>query len=193
MGWIQVALAQEDRLMLDLVEPLREASRSGDATRTLQLVAEGADVNFVRTYAEKYPIICSIISCPDEGNEPPVLILAVSFGHINVVKVLLDVGADPNRGYPLHLAAARGHAEIARMLIDRGAEVNMIRPGSSFAPDGHTPLHLAILYERADVVDVLLNEGADLDIPNDEGDTPIDMLPAEASAIIQDIIESYTR
>jgi ankyrin repeat protein len=53
---------------------------------------------------------------------------AASKGHTNIVRLLLEHGADPNAkeaicqgGLSLHEAAAKGFLEIARLLLDKGA------------------------------------------------------------------------
>ncbi|HXP87731.1 MAG TPA: ankyrin repeat domain-containing protein [Bryobacteraceae bacterium] len=53
---------------------------------------------------------------------------AASKGHTNIVRLLLDHGADPNAkeaicqgGYSLHEAAGKGFIEIVQLLLDRGA------------------------------------------------------------------------
>ena len=70
------------------------------------------------------------------------LSMAAKYGHEEVVSLLLDGGADPNKANPrgrtaLHLAARRGHTSIAKTLIDRGAYVNFTDE------HGQTPLHKA--------------------------------------------------
>lgn len=66
------------------------------------------------------------------------LSLAVNHGHIEIVRLLLDLGADPDeetlveeleeptpsRGMPLWCAALNGRHEIAELLLDRGADPN---------------------------------------------------------------------
>ena len=52
---------------------------------------------------------------------------AASYGYKNVVKVLLDGGADPNTGdkhgrSSLHFAAATGCRDVVKMLLDKGAD-----------------------------------------------------------------------
>jgi len=55
---------------------------------------------------------------------------AAQHGHLDIVRVLLRHGADPNarevgdNTYPLHWAAAHGHTEIVRALLDAGGDVH---------------------------------------------------------------------
>lgn len=60
------------------------------------------------------------------------LALASQFDHVEIVKLLLDAGEDPNRynpihshSTPLHQAAVAGHDNIFRLLVGRGARVDM--------------------------------------------------------------------
>jgi ankyrin repeat protein len=54
---------------------------------------------------------------------------AAARGHLDIVKLLLERGADPNlpeegiapKGHALYSAASNGHLEIARMLLEHGA------------------------------------------------------------------------
>ena len=58
------------------------------------------------------------------------LALAAQHGHVEVVRLLLDAGEDPNRynpegnhahSTPLHQAALAGHEPVVRLLVERGA------------------------------------------------------------------------
>lgn len=62
------------------------------------------------------------------------LSLAADFGHVEIVRLLLDAGENPNRynpvgGHshttPLHQAAAKGHEEVVRLLLKRGARTDL--------------------------------------------------------------------
>ena len=62
------------------------------------------------------------------------LALASQFGHIEIVKALLDAGEAPNRynplgchshSTPLHQAALAGHDALVRLLVERGARLDM--------------------------------------------------------------------
>ena len=61
------------------------------------------------------------------------LAVAAQVGHIEIVRLLLDAGEDPNRynppgGHahttPLHQAALIGHGDLAKLLIEHGASAN---------------------------------------------------------------------
>jgi hypothetical protein len=60
--------------------------------------------------------------------------MAADFGHVEIVRLLLDAGEDPNRynpvgGHshttPLHQAAGSGHFEVVRLLVERGARLDL--------------------------------------------------------------------
>jgi ankyrin repeat protein len=58
---------------------------------------------------------------------------AAAGGHIEIVRLLLARGADPNlpeegiapRGHALHSAVCRGHVEIVKLLLEHGADPNV--------------------------------------------------------------------
>jgi hypothetical protein len=62
------------------------------------------------------------------------LAVASQYGHVEMVRLLLDAGEDPNRYHPpgghshctpLHQAALEGNLELARLLVERGARLDM--------------------------------------------------------------------
>ncbi|XP_065195952.1 protein fem-1 homolog C-like [Sycon ciliatum] len=82
--------------------------------------------------------------------------LAAYRGYPNIVKFLLDRGANPNvqtstdREVPLHHAALMGHADVAKLLVEAGADTAM----QSFYDV--TPLICASAAGEHSVVDALL-------------------------------------
>ncbi|MGH9731644.1 MAG: ankyrin repeat domain-containing protein, partial [Candidatus Acidiferrales bacterium] len=73
---------------------------------------------------------------PSAGHEDRhlALTLASDSGHVEIVRLLLDAGEDPNRynpvgGHshttPLHQAAGAGHDAVVRLLVERGARLDM--------------------------------------------------------------------
>jgi len=70
------------------------------------------------------------------GREERHLALAVAsqFGHVEIVRLLLDAGEDPDRynppgghshATPLHQAAGAGHKAVVRLLVERGARLDL--------------------------------------------------------------------
>ncbi len=81
-------------------------------------------------------------------------------GHLDLVNILLDHGADINAKDELGFTALaratsfQNHPEIAKLLIERGAEVN------THDKFGRTPLHGALEYGNIDSVSLLRKQSA---------------------------------
>ncbi|KAK5637085.1 hypothetical protein RRF57_012797 [Xylaria bambusicola] len=90
------------------------------------------------------------------------LLWAARDGHLDIVQILLDRGAnidmDDNEGYsPLSWAAENGHVEVTKLLLDKGADME------SVAHNGTTALSLAAAYGNAEVVKLLIERGTNLE------------------------------
>ncbi|KAK1256981.1 hypothetical protein QJS04_geneDACA024235 [Acorus gramineus] len=95
------------------------------------------------------------------------LMSAVRHRHADVVKLLLDKGADvstsDDKGSVLLHASQGGYIEIVQLLLDAGADVNASNT------HGDDALMSAVKERHVDVVTLLLNGRADVDTSNREG------------------------
>ncbi|XP_033732060.1 transient receptor potential cation channel subfamily A member 1-like [Pecten maximus] len=122
-------------------------------------------------WAVRYQLIDTVVILLEKGKANPnqtrllglvaPIVMASALGNNEIVKVLIDNGADVNitiRGgeTPLHHAAKEGHLDVVQTLLDRNADL--------IAQDekGERSLTLAAQNGHADVVRYLLGCGADM-------------------------------
>jgi len=139
------------------IAPLMLAAKKGDLKSVLRLLKAGAAVN------------------DQDENGFTALHYSVPCGSIRIVKALLSAGADvnarTNEGVtPLQMSVTMdcGRPEIALTLIDAGADV-------SATADGYSALEIATTESSIDVMKALLEKGADPNVQDKHGDTPLHM------------------
>ena len=125
----------------------------------------------------------------DHGFTP--LGMATHFGNEDIVRFLLEKGADPNAPskngynvYPLHAAIGSGFDGIAKMLIEAGGEVNVLQPSRN------SPLRLAAQTGNIDLIILLLENGAQVAIKNEMGKTASDLASEKGHEEIADILRA---
>ncbi len=133
---------------------LRSAVK-GDPEEALRAVEEGADLDG-RT---------------DDGSTA--LLIAIDFGHVEVVRRLLAHGADVdvrNDGgwSPLLIAVLRGEASLVDELVARGADVD-----ANIYATGETALLLALQKDDPGIAGRLIEAGADVNRHKDGAWTPL--------------------
>jgi uncharacterized protein len=134
------------------VPPIVAAVKKGNIRKVRQLLETG---------------VC--VESRDEAGQN-LLILAVHTGERNLVRLLLEYGADPDSDYgnPLHFAATNGNIGMIALLLENGADIDQ---QSAFGQQ--TALHLASYKGHADVVRYLIEKGANPDLRDRNNETPL--------------------
>jgi ankyrin repeat protein len=155
-------------------QELYHAIAADDLAKVSKLLADGSDPNSRR--------VCYLFSYPDEIIErfetrledAPPLVYAIQAGTPEVVRVLLEYGADPNlvgENNTPSLMAAIGHADyqLVPLLLEYGADVNYRDPET-----GETPLILAARLNQLENIQTILEHGADPDARDSQEQTAFD-------------------
>ena len=149
------------KLMIERVQQAKKnralfgAAEDGDVDRVKQLIAEDADVNTewgdINTKEEEE-------STPLWQLEDTPLVYAVRSGKMEVVKLLVEAGADVNAGQwpPLPTAVGKENMAMVEYLIDHGADVD-------FNDDGWTLL-MESFSSGKEMVKLLIDRGADIHV-----------------------------
>ena len=174
---------------------LLSACREGDLFKVRQLIKEGCDVNTTGGEYGTTPLMEAAIRGHNQvveelirkgarvnvkDNAQRTALYWVSWnGHCSVVKTLCAAGADTNVQdhwglTPLMGAAERGSDEIVCELIRAGASVNVVTSSEWFGvAAGSTALHYAAAAKNCSVVKRLCAAGADTNVQDVLGATPL--------------------
>jgi ankyrin repeat protein len=137
------------------------------------LVARGANLN------ARLEAIPGSVYEPGRGGGVTPLLSAARGGHVEVMQLLISLGANPqdqtNDGAGAVLFATRSRSfEAVRLLVELGVDVNA---GPSSRPSA---LHTAIRFGEDDIVEYLANNGADFEALDHNGRTPLEEAEFEA-------------
>ena len=109
------------------------------------------------------------VNALSDADESP-LMIAVIKGNTDLVQRLLGRGADVNKpGWtPLHYAATAGNIALLNLLLEHHAYIDAESPNKT------TPLMMAAHYGSTSAVKLLLDEGADPLLKNEQNLTALD-------------------
>ncbi|XP_078322131.1 uncharacterized protein LOC111113907 isoform X1 [Crassostrea virginica] len=165
----------------------RDINSLTEQVRLLILSCYSGDVEIVKLLLKHLDIEC--INFYDKTtfiyNTP--LVTASSLGHIDIVDLLIKVGAVCNKigeygTTPLCEASRAGHVDIVDLLIKSGADCN--KSGEY----GTTPLCYASYAGHVDIVDLLIKSGADCNKSGEFGITPLFNASAAGYVDIVDLL-----
>lgn len=147
---------------LDLIK----AAEEGDLQKVQSLLQRGADVNAKASDGDT-----ALIIAVGGGIRSSMAFINSKRSNGQLVELLLDRGADINAkgrsGTPLSAAAASCNTEMVKLLLRRGSEVN----AREYC--GETALFWATFRGCIDTVRVLLEHGADVNIQDQWGISPL--------------------
>lgn len=164
---------------LSAVQTVAHAIRSSNlgAVRTLMdgLMARGSscdiwtaayvgNIERVRELLDRDP---SLVNQLGEDRSGTPLVHAAGRGHLEVVRLLLEGGADPNvpeegnapHGCALYAAVYNRHYDVAKLLLEHGANPNQEVESSADAPS------IAIMNSDTRMIELLASHGAIWQIP----------------------------
>lgn len=168
--------------------PLIQASMNGNSEVITMLLDAGANPNAYTLQGDT------------------ALMNAAKAGSLAGVQQLVEAGAEIDARdthlfqTPLMWAAADNNAEIVRYLAENGADINAQSaqlifegvqeggPPGFVATGGLTALHHAARENAIETVEVLLSFGADLDIPDPQGISPLRVAAANANLDLAKIL-----
>jgi ankyrin repeat protein len=188
---------------------LTSAAQNGHLDIVKALLEKGADVNLkdkngdnALMCAEKTPHLLVMIELIKKHisaelnatkiNGTPLIIWAVEYGRLDIVKELLEKGADVNLkdkyGHTALIRAAyNGRLDIVKALLEKGADVNL---KDNF---GHTTLIWAARKDRLDIVKALLEKGVNVNLEDSYGCTALKWAARNGHlTVIEELIKKQT-
>ncbi|KAE8737648.1 hypothetical protein FOCC_FOCC016885 [Frankliniella occidentalis] len=179
--WVALQLAARGgrpnafRALLDELRRRRPKDWDAQMRQAVEPAVRGGDEDILSAVLDEWPRGASMDM--DGGDGAKVLHLAASLGRPQVVRCLLQRGADPqhrdgNKNSALYVAAGFGHHEVVAALLERIPSGHSLRTGAS---EALPPLCCAAKGGHLAVVELLVREGADVNVSDasDSDKTPL--------------------
>ena len=172
-GGVSIAEARRDlaqrhgfsswRVLTRHVEALRDETEPPTPFVLAYRAVEDGDRATLVDLLDRYPEL--VRQRGTNGND----LLGMADG-LSLVRLLIERGADPNRGNDygwtkLHQAGYSNRRELAQVMLDAGGRIDLFARG-----DGGTPLVAALFWGHRDVVDLLGREPRNLRVAAGLGD-----------------------
>jgi ankyrin repeat protein len=190
---------------------LTKAADEGDAEAVKRLLEEGAYIHaqdgggrcaiVAAAYKNRLEIVDLLIAAGADVNMKDntlqsAYLISTSDGYLELLKKTLAAGADVRctdsyNGTGLIRAADRGHVEIVRELLKTDIRVNHINKL------GWTALHEAVILgdggeRHREVARLLVAAGADINLPDKDGGTPLTHAKSRNFTALVKILEKST-
>lgn len=153
--------------------------------KTLYEAAATGDAVAVKGYVDKK----ADLSAPDaQGNTA--LTYAVEAYNVDVVKLLLDGGANPNlkdrnNATPLMTACMSGQRDVVEALLAAKADPAIKNPS------GATALHCAVMMGQYEITELLIKAGVDVNAKDNAGQMPLSVAQSRNQPEIADLLKQH--
>ena len=203
--WL-AGMATRQLSTLQQAEALMDAVRRSDCTRAKQFLGFGAsrnarvdgetvlataasrqDIEIVRLLVSRGADVNAKVTNTEGLKEAPVLLLPAGNGASNILKLLLESGADVDSTDALETTALMcasylGHVENVRILIGHGAQID------AKDASGYSALMYAANAGHTDCVSTLLRAGADVNARDKDGNTPVAFAAQHGSSEVVNLL-----
>jgi len=171
----------------DTYEDLLFATRFNDAETVQTLLLQGTNVNtaeqqrgetllMIAIREKSGKVVDLLLKQPQlqlemhAKNGDTALMIASFLGDLELVQKLVNAGAEVNQpGWAaLHYAAANGNTDLIDFLLSESAYIDAESPNKT------TPLMMAVRFGKYDAANLLIEQGADITLKNDQGATALD-------------------
>ncbi|SFE72796.1 Ankyrin repeat-containing protein [Paenibacillus catalpae] len=165
----------------EYISDLFQAAQSGDAAKVKEMISA-------------HPQLANTEN--QDGLTP--LGYAAHFGHAEVVREMLELGADVNAvshsrvsfipsNTALHAAIAGERSlEVIKLLLAHGADTTILDS------NGHTCLHSAAFHDdNLEMIQLLMEHGADVHSAADGGDTPLSLAIQQGNENVASLLREY--